>query len=137
MLQNEYLVSCQFLDLHLRLVKPLQEALRPLGITVKNFAVMQLIDENPNISQNGLAEIMQKDKTLIVQIIDKLEGKGLAKRDSVKNDRRVYALSLTMEGKRIVDAHKNILLESESVFLASLPEEDQAALRRILRQLMR
>lgn len=126
----------QFLKLHFKLIAPLQEALRPLGITEKNFYMMQLIDANPGISQNGLAELLMKDKTLVGQVVDKLEESQLAKREPVKNDRRVYALHLTEEGKKIVQDYGHITTESESALLAFLDSNDEAALRRILNQLM-
>ena len=126
----------QFFNLHVKLAEPLQEALRPLGITVKNYTMMQLIDANPGISQNRLAEMTRKDKTLIGQVINKLERKHLAKREPVENDKRVYALSLTEEGKKIVDDYRHIVSDSESALLATLPAKDKTALRRILDRLM-
>jgi DNA-binding MarR family transcriptional regulator len=129
-------LTYQFEKIHLKLIAPLQKALHPLGITEKNFFVMQLINANPGISQNGLAEILMRDKTLVRQVVDKLEDKQLAQRTPVKNDRRVYALYLTEEGKKMVEGYKHITKDSESALLASLNTEDEATLRRVLYQLM-
>ncbi len=129
-------LAYQLIKLHLTLTQPLQNALRPVGITVKNFNVMQLIYANPGIHQNALAELMQKDKTLIGQVVDKLEEKNLAKRESVKNDRRVYALFLTKEGERVLQTYAHIPFESEEALLAPLSASDKDAFRRILTQLI-
>ncbi|WP_071131546.1 MarR family winged helix-turn-helix transcriptional regulator [Enterococcus timonensis] len=132
----DHILAYQFLKLHFKLIESLQVALRPEGLTVKNFSMMQLIESNSGINQNELAKKMQKDKTLMVQVIDKLEKKGLATREPSENDRRAYALSLTPAGKKIVEKYAYIPDVSEEKLLSVLDVEDQKSLRRIMNRLI-
>src|SRR5262245_64977623 len=64
------------------------EALRPLGIELRHFAVLiVLVDHGPTV-QRDLAEATGTDKAGIMRVVDDLERKGLAVRKAVPGDRR-------------------------------------------------
>src|SRR6476646_7993515 len=74
------------------------EALRPLGIEVRHFAVlMVLVDRGPTV-QRDLAAATGSDKAGIMRVVDDLERRGLAVRRNVPGDRRVRAVEITPEG---------------------------------------
>ena len=80
------------------------EALRPLGIELRHFAVLiVLVDRGPTV-QRDLVAATGSDKAGIMRVVDDLERKGLAVRKSVPGDRRVRAVEITPKGLELFDA---------------------------------
>jgi MarR family transcriptional regulator, lower aerobic nicotinate degradation pathway regulator len=80
------------------------EALRPLGIELRHFAVLiVLVDRGPTV-QRDLAAATGSDKAGIMRIVDDLERGGLAVRKPVPGDRRVRAVEITPRGIELFDA---------------------------------
>jgi DNA-binding MarR family transcriptional regulator len=67
--------------------------------------------------------------------VDRLEGRGLVRRERDPLDRRGVSVVLTEAGKREVDSALTDLLERERVILAALPAHEQASLATALRTL--
>lgn len=77
-----------------------------IGITGEQFIVLDTICGTPNIYQQQLAEIIMKDKSNTNRILKILEQKGLiTKKYGNVNNRLVYFLQVTKEGKKIVDSN--------------------------------
>jgi DNA-binding MarR family transcriptional regulator len=80
------------------------EALRPLGIELRHFAVLiVLVDRGPTV-QRDLAAATGSDKAGIMRVVDDLERKGLAVRKTVPGDRRARAVEITPQGLELFDA---------------------------------
>ena len=80
---------------HWRAAAVMAEALRPLGIELRHFAVLiVLVDRGPTV-QRDLAAATGSDKAGIMRVVDDLERKGLAVRKAVPGDRRVRAVEIT------------------------------------------
>jgi DNA-binding MarR family transcriptional regulator len=80
------------------------EALRPLGIELRHFAVLVvLIDRGPTV-QRDLVAATGSDKAGIMRVVDDLEIRGLAVRKTVPGDRRVRAVEITPQGVELFDA---------------------------------
>ncbi|MBX7554540.1 MarR family transcriptional regulator [Streptomyces sp. NPDC004232] len=89
---------------HWRAAAVMGEALRPLGIELRHFAVLiELVNHGPTV-QRDLAAATGSDKAGIMRIVDDLESKGLAVRKAVPGDRRVRAVEITPEGLELFDA---------------------------------
>lgn len=82
----------------------LGEALRPLGVELRHFAVLiELVNHGPTV-QRDLAAATGSDKAGIMRVVDDLEHKGLAVRKAVPGDRRVRAVEITPQGLELFDA---------------------------------
>ncbi|MCX5323365.1 MarR family winged helix-turn-helix transcriptional regulator [Streptomyces sp. NBC_00120] len=89
---------------HWRAAAVMGEALQPLGIELRHFAVLiVLVNQGPTV-QRDLAEATGSDKAGIMRVVDDLERKGLAVRKSVPGDRRVRAVEITPQGLELFDA---------------------------------
>jgi DNA-binding MarR family transcriptional regulator len=121
------------------------EALLPLGLTVKHFGVLTFLrgyelesaPRGSSFSQQAIGERLRIDRTTMVALIDELEEKGYVKRERNPHDRRAYAITLTSAGRRAhtraeqaVDAHA---LE----FFEPLSEPEREELHRLLVRLIR
>jgi DNA-binding MarR family transcriptional regulator len=80
------------------------EALRPLGIELRHFAVLLVLVNRGATEQRDLVEATGSDKAGIMRVVDDLERKGLAVRKSVPGDRRVRAVEITPRGVELFDA---------------------------------
>ncbi|WP_316771898.1 MarR family winged helix-turn-helix transcriptional regulator [Streptomyces sasae] len=89
---------------HWRAAAVMTEALRPLGIELRHFAVLLvLVDRGPTV-QRDLAAATGSDKAGIMRVVDDLERMGLAVRKTVPGDRRVRVVEITPEGVGLFDA---------------------------------
>ncbi|MET7334231.1 MarR family winged helix-turn-helix transcriptional regulator [Nonomuraea sp. NPDC005650] len=89
---------------HWRAATVMTEALRPLGIELRHFAVLiVLVNRGPTV-QRDLAAETGSDKAGIMRVVDDLEREGLAVRKSVPGDRRVRAVEITPQGVEVFDA---------------------------------
>ncbi|MGW2959320.1 MarR family winged helix-turn-helix transcriptional regulator [Streptomyces sp. NPDC001220] len=89
---------------HWRAAGVMTEALRPLGIELRHFAVLLvLVDRGPTV-QRDLGAATGSDKAGIMRVVDDLERMGLAVRKAVPGDRRVRAVEITPRGVELFDA---------------------------------
>ncbi|WP_328349775.1 MarR family winged helix-turn-helix transcriptional regulator [Streptomyces sp. NBC_00445] len=89
---------------HWRAAAVMEEALRPLGIELRHFAVLiVLVDRGPTV-QRDLVAATGSDKAGIMRVVDDLERRGLAVRKAVPGDRRVRAVEITPKGVELYDA---------------------------------
>lgn len=109
-----------------------------LGLTPKQYAVLELIAENPGASQADIAAVLVMDRATMMALVDRLQGRALLARKASAVDRRRQDLTLTDDGlalvanaRRLITAHEARLLEGWA------PQEiDQlnAFLRRLQKQ---
>ena len=78
-------------------------ALKPFGLRMITFTALVLIVDNPGLSQSRLAAAMDVERPNLVVIIDELENRDLINRDRVPTDRRAYALTPTLAGRRLCE----------------------------------
>ncbi|SDM37973.1 DNA-binding transcriptional regulator, MarR family [Streptomyces sp. cf386] len=89
---------------HWRAAAVMTEALRPLGVELRHFAVLiVLVNEGPTV-QRDLAAATGSDKAGIMRVVDDLERKGLAVRKAVPGDRRARSVEITPKGIELFDA---------------------------------
>lgn len=82
----------------------MSDALRPLGIELRHFAVLLVLVDRGPTKQRDLVEATGSDKAGIMRVVDDLERNGLAVRKSVPGDRRVRAVEITRKGLELFDA---------------------------------
>jgi DNA-binding MarR family transcriptional regulator len=80
-----------------------------------------------------LALVMRCDPSNVTGLADRLEERGLVERRDDPSDRRVKGLALTPKGGRVRDDFMARLMDPPEE-IASLPAEDQRALRDALRK---
>lgn len=82
----------------------MSEALRPLGIELRHFAVLIVLVDRGPARQQDLVHATGSDKAGIMRVVDDLERKGLAVRNAVAGDRRARAVEITQQGLELFDA---------------------------------
>jgi DNA-binding MarR family transcriptional regulator len=110
-------------------------ALAPVGIDVRDFGTMTTIADRPS-SQQDIARMLGVSGTLVVQIVDALERRGLVERRRNPDDRRSYVLQLTEAGRKTLESAGEQLADVIPALTAPIGEDAAAELRRLLRKLL-
>jgi MarR family transcriptional regulator for hemolysin len=83
-----------------------------LDVTRYHFILSLIYYHDGQLTQNALAQILDKDKSAMVSIINTLTAKGLVYRENNPNDRREHLLRVTEKAKiavpQIVETFENI-----------------------------
>jgi DNA-binding MarR family transcriptional regulator len=104
------------------------------GISPGLFGVLVLIEANPGLKQQRLAEAAHLDRSSLVPVIDKLEARGLVERRAA--DRRSNGLYLTPEGAALVRALRRRVQQHERRVVENLSEREQKELTRLLSRIL-
>ncbi|MFE5396164.1 MarR family winged helix-turn-helix transcriptional regulator [Streptomyces sp. NPDC056568] len=120
---------------HWRAAGLMSEALRPLGLELRHFAVLiVLVDRGPTV-QRDLAAETGTDKAGVMRVVDDLERKNLAVRRAVPGDRRARAVEITAEGLELFDAAHVAAEPLAERLVADLGPEGSEQLTRLLTRL--
>ena len=103
---------------------------RGIDVTVDQWVLMKVIQENPDQSQSAIAEQTYKDAASITRMLDLLVKKDLVYRMPI--DRRQFSINLTEKGQGFIEKHMTFVQELRNIGTAGLSEEEIAGLRRIL-----
>ena len=103
-------------------------------LTPVQFAALKVIRANPGLDQATLANAIAYDRVTIGGVIDRLEGKGLVRREIAKGDRRSRRLHLQAEGEKLLRGVEPVVLQAQVKILQGLSEKDRAGLMRLMRK---
>lgn len=109
-------------------------ALKGCDLRPTDFSVLLLIGSNAGISQQAIGDALRIQRPNLVSIIDALQQRNLVRRETVPQDRRSYALSLTPAGVKLLARAKAAHTRHTrkvSVAVGAHHDEVLAALRRI------
>jgi len=111
------------------------------GITPVQYAALQAVADQPpgapSVDQRTLARIIGFDTSTIAGVIDRLEARGLLRRQASPADRRVRLLVLTDEGRAMLAKVVPGMLRAQERMLAPLPAAERAEFMRMLRTLVK
>ena len=75
---------------------------KDVGSRPGRFATLMLIGRNPGISQTALSRANGRDKSTLTPVLNDLERRGLIERKRTRADQRVYRLTLTPAGRKLL-----------------------------------
>ena len=108
------------------------ERLRAWDLSVGQFDVLARVGAAEGIVQQELADSLLVTKGNVCQLLDRMEGRGLIRRQREGRNNRIF---LTKEGRRlfndVVPAHETLIAERFS----ALSHAEQARLHELLREL--
>jgi MarR family transcriptional regulator, lower aerobic nicotinate degradation pathway regulator len=110
------------------------DALNTLGLTPALFALLNVLGARDGAIQQQLSSEMGIDPSAMVTLIDELEGAGLAQRRRRPNDRRAWEVSITPDGRRVLQRAKRAAAGVEDEVLAGLAGADRDMLVTLLRR---
>ncbi|MEZ4601288.1 MAG: MarR family transcriptional regulator [Syntrophotaleaceae bacterium] len=91
------------------LVNAKVQKLKKIGgaeINLTQFQYINVIKQNDEVTFTGLAEALNLSKPAVTSIVNKLIEQGYVYKCQSANDRRVYYIHLTAEGKQVAEAYE-------------------------------
>jgi DNA-binding MarR family transcriptional regulator len=109
--------------------------LAPFDLRMVTFSALVVIVDNPGLRQSQLADLLSIERPNLVVILDELERRELISRGRAADDRRAYALQVTLAGRRLHDKALAAVRAHEARMTAGLSEAERADLVRMLRRI--
>jgi len=112
----------------------MDDAMRPLGITAPQYAVLTAIEAAPGISNAALARAAFVTPQTMQGIVANLERDGLLARTADPAHGRILRATLTADGRRTVAAAHRLADAAEGAMLEGLDDGQAAALAAMLKR---
>ncbi|UCD69027.1 MAG: MarR family transcriptional regulator [Betaproteobacteria bacterium] len=97
--------------------------------------LLTLVEKGPMTATTISREVFLSPST-IVGILDRLEEKGLVKRQRAREDRRVVKVTVTDEGRQVAEAAPSPLQDTLTEALHKLPESEQVEIAKSLERVV-
>lgn len=104
-------------------------------ITIDQGLVLNIIQNNPEISQQDIAKRAFKDHASVTRIIENMVEKNILKRDFHSEDRRRFLLTPTDHGLEILNQIRPIVNNNRSQALKGISQEEIETLKNILQKI--
>jgi MarR family transcriptional regulator for hemolysin len=96
-----------------------------IDITLEQLGLLHAISENEqDVVQQDMADMMNKDKSAILRLIDSLEKKGLVVRSIDPQDRRKNLLFVTEQGMAVLVKIGGVAAEINPKFVENISQAD-------------
>lgn len=96
-----------------------------IDITLEQLGLLHAISENEqDVVQQDMADIMNKDKSAILRLIDSLEKKGLVVRSIDPQDRRKNLLFVTEQGMAVLVKIGGVAAQINPKFVENISQAD-------------
>ena len=108
---------------------------RDIDLTPEQFLLIDLLWNQGPLSQQQLADQMQKDKNSVTKLVDAIERKGLAVRSQNPDDRRSNTIVLTSKAQDMKLKAKTVGIDMLDMMLEDISEQEQRDFLMTLRKL--
>jgi DNA-binding MarR family transcriptional regulator len=112
--------------------KRFAERLDALGLNVRMWGVMNVLDIEGPLTQHALGKGVGIDPSSMVGTIDELENMGLVERRRHPSDRRAHALHLTAKGRRTLKRGREMAGAAQDELLSALDDDERVQLHELL-----
>jgi DNA-binding MarR family transcriptional regulator len=109
---------------------------KAFDLTAVQFSALVVIREHPGTDATRVSDLIYFDRSTIGNVLDRLEKKGLIRREAGVEDRRTKRLFLTAQGRGML---RKVIAKAPSVaaaILAPLPAADQVRFVKLLAKLV-
>ena len=106
-----------------------------INITPEQFLVLDILWKEQSLSQQKIADIIQKDKNSVTKIIDSLEKKNHVRREVDKNDRRINKIELTDEAVALEKLTTEVAINFMNDVVKGIDNKDLDTFVNVMRQI--
>lgn len=119
-----------------RINQQIEKVIAPHGLTVRQYGMMVLLQDEGPQAQIVLSQRVGLDRTSVMRTVDMLEARGLVRRDPEPGDRRKHRVVLTDAGDELLARTLTEVRQAEGNVTAALTGEEQAQLLSLLKRLL-
>ena len=120
----------------LKMKNNLMRKIKSFDLTTEQWMIMNRLFEEGGISQKELSERTLKDQGALTRTLDRMEKKGLVKRQLNPYDRRSFLIYLTEEGQEIWEQIVPVAEECIEDAVQGFTEEEVDSLTTLLRRVI-
>ena len=106
-----------------------------INVTPEQYLVLDILWEKQSLSQQNIADIIQKDKNSVTKIIDSLEKKNLVNRVVDSKDRRINKIELTQDGLDLEKITTEVAINYMNDVVKGIDSQDLDAFVDVMRKL--
>jgi len=107
----------------------------PLDLRPVEYTILTLVKENPGVSPAQLSKALAVTRPNITSWIDRLEKRGLVRREKNVSDRRAQHLRTTERGSALAAKTTRLLADGERQAFSTLTPVEQMMLAELLHKL--
>jgi len=112
------------------------EATAPFDLSTVQFGALQVIGDRPGIDQASLGQASDTDRTTVIRVVDRLQQRGLIRREPCPHDRRLNRLYVTSAGTQLIAGMAPLADSSQVRLLDPLSPDEREAFMRMLTKLV-
>ena len=112
------------------------ERIAALDLHPPLFRVLNVVDAAEGQSQHAIGEAIQAPASRMVAIVDELAERGLVERRPHPSDRRIHALYLTGEGRKLLARGRKVAMEHEEELMRGMSASDRERLIALLQRIV-
>jgi DNA-binding MarR family transcriptional regulator len=106
-----------------------------VNLSPGRFAVLTLIGQNPGITQTALSRANRNDKSTLTSALTGLVQKKLVNRQRTEGDKRIYRLTLTPAGERLLQRLTECAKQHDRNLTRVIGQRDYAHFMQILQKI--
>lgn len=118
------------------LIQEVDRRLAPHDLTHAQWVPLYKLFRGECTTMAELARDLQLDPAAVTRALDRLEAKGLVRRERSASDRRVVLIELTAEGRRVAPLVPEALAEVFNAHLAGFSAAEWATLIELLQRML-
>ncbi|WP_051798591.1 MarR family winged helix-turn-helix transcriptional regulator [Catenuloplanes japonicus] len=115
------------------IMREFEQLLRPLGFGTAYLPVVMLLEQHRELQQRQLADFVRVEQPTMAALLTRMQRDGLIVRTPHPTDARSSLISLSPKALERLPEVMAVLGDGVGRALDGVPEEDRAALQRILR----
>ncbi|MBD2014424.1 MarR family transcriptional regulator [Microcoleus sp. FACHB-53] len=120
--------------LSMLLSRTFQERLEPYGLTPFHWVVLCCLWQEDGLATSSIGERLQQVGGTLTGVLDRMEERGLVRRERDMRDRRIWRIWLTEAGKDLEEVLPPIALQIREQAMAGIAEADRELLSRLIDQ---
>lgn len=105
-------------------------------LTKPQYAVMRAIAEHPGIEQVALTDVAVSTKATLAEMLNRMEIRGLVRREPDPQDKRRRFVFLTAEGNALLNNCLSVGAGVDNAFLGKLSMQERKQLGELIRKMM-
>lgn len=117
---------------HARVFQDFARSMAAFKLSPGQLGMLLLVAANPGLSQSALGVALGIDRSTVVPLVDRLEARGLVRRDARPGDRRSHALALGRQGAALLERLTPALDRHEARITARLSGAERRRLIALL-----
>jgi DNA-binding MarR family transcriptional regulator len=114
----------------------IERELEPSGLTNAQWVPLYKLSNGSAATAAELARECELDAGAMTRLLDRLEGKGLCRRERSSEDRRVVNIEMTPEGREAATVIPEVLSRVQNAHLAGFTHDEWQTLKSYLRRIL-